>query len=60
MEITCECGYVARGSFDELAADAQAHARTVHRVELTAELVIALARRADAGDTPGDRMEGAR
>lgn len=46
MEISCECGYLANGPDDDaLVADAQAHARDVHRVELTAELVVALARR---------------
>ncbi len=45
MEIPCECGYVARGADDdELVAAAQDHARTVHRMELTAEVVLAVAR----------------
>ena len=44
MQIPCECGYVARGVDDEeLVADAQTHARDVHRVDLTAELVVAMA-----------------
>ncbi len=58
MEIPCECGYVARGvDDDELAADAQVHAHDVHRVELTAELVVAIARRgAAASDGSGGRV----
>ena len=57
MEIPCECGYVARGADDaELATDAQVHAHDVHRVELTAELVVAIARRAAAAsDGSGGR-----
>ncbi len=56
MEIPCECGYVARGADDdELAADAQVHAQDVHRVELTAELVVAIARRAAAPSEAGPR-----
>ncbi len=54
MEIPCECGYVARGADDdELAADAQVHAHDVHRVDLTAELVVAIARRAAAVSEAG-------
>lgn len=66
MEIACECGYVARGADDEeLVADAQTHGRDVHRVQLTAELVVAIARASGAsshrhgrGAPPGDDPGG--
>lgn len=46
--INCECGYVARGETeDELVADALAHARDVHAMELTREQVLAMAVPAD-------------
>ncbi len=45
MEIPCDCGYVARGADDnELVAAAQAHARDVHRMELTAAVVVTVVR----------------
>jgi uncharacterized membrane-anchored protein len=50
MEMACECGYVAQATDeDEFVAAARTHAREVHRVELTAELVLALARSSSAG-----------
>ncbi len=51
MQMACECGYVARGADDgELVADAQTHARDVHRIDLTEAMVRAAARSAAAHD----------
>jgi predicted small metal-binding protein len=42
---TCQCGVVLRGNTDdELVANAQRHAREVHRMEVTREQVLAMAR----------------
>ena len=42
--IRCDCGFVVRGdNDDELVRGAQAHARDVHSVDLTAEQVLAMA-----------------
>ena len=42
---TCECGVVIKGRNDEeLVAEAQRHAREVHRMEITREQVLAMAR----------------
>ena len=42
--IRCDCGFEATGDGDdELVSRAQAHAREVHDVELSAELVLGLA-----------------
>lgn len=42
---TCECGVVLRGvDDDDLVAKAQAHARDVHKMEITREQVLAMAR----------------
>jgi predicted small metal-binding protein len=42
---TCECGVVLRGTDDDdLVAKAQDHARTVHRIEITRDQVLAMAR----------------
>ena len=42
---TCECGVVIRGRDDEeLVRQAQRHAREVHRMEITREQVLAMAR----------------
>lgn len=42
---TCQCGVVLRGETDdELVANAQRHAREVHKMELTREQVLAMAR----------------
>jgi predicted small metal-binding protein len=42
--INCDCGYVVRGDTDdELVANAQAHARDVHDMEITREQVLSLA-----------------
>jgi hypothetical protein len=43
-ELECDCGYLAHGDDDdELVAVVQAHARNVHGMELSAELVLTLA-----------------
>ena len=42
---TCECGVVLRGNTDdELVANTQRHARQVHKMEITREQVLAMAR----------------
>jgi predicted small metal-binding protein len=42
---TCQCGVVLRGdSDDELVTNAQRHAREVHKMEVTREQVLAMAR----------------
>lgn len=44
MRLDCECGFVARGAGgEELVVTAQAHARDAHLVDLTAEVILALA-----------------
>ncbi len=51
MQIPCECGYVALGVDDqELVADAQTHARDVHRIHLTEAMVRAAVRAAAQQD----------
>ena len=47
--INCDCGFVVRGaSDDELVGNAQAHAREVHRMEISRDQVLALAVPAEA------------
>lgn len=42
---TCECGVVIKGRDDEeLVRQAQRHAREVHRMQITREQVLAMAR----------------
>jgi predicted small metal-binding protein len=42
--IACDCGFVVRGSTDaELVENAQAHAREVHGMEITAEQALSVA-----------------
>ena len=44
-QFTCECGVVITGrNDDELVEKAQHHARDVHRMEVTREQVLAMAR----------------
>ena len=44
-QFTCECGVVIRGvNDDDLVTQAQRHAREVHRMEITREQVLAMAR----------------
>ena len=46
--IKCDCGFVVRGDDDaELVANAQAHARDVHSMDITAEQVLSMAEPAD-------------
>lgn len=43
--IQCDCGYVARGETDdELVAAIQKHVREVHKLSLTREQALAMAR----------------
>jgi hypothetical protein len=48
-QVTCECGYRARGSKDEVVATIQEHGRTAHGRELTADEVLAIAIPLDQG-----------
>jgi predicted small metal-binding protein len=42
--ILCDCGVVVRGDTDdEFVANAQAHARTVHNMEITREQALGMA-----------------
>jgi predicted small metal-binding protein len=42
--LNCDCGFVIRGETDdEFVANALAHAREAHNLELTAEQVLAMA-----------------
>ncbi len=42
---TCECGVVIKGrDDDDLVRQAQRHAREVHRIQITREQVLAMAR----------------
>jgi predicted small metal-binding protein len=44
-ELACDCGYVAHGADDdELVAAVQTHAWHAHRMKLSADLVLELAR----------------
>lgn len=43
--IQCDCGYIARGDTDDqLAAAAQAHMREVHKMDVTRDQALAMAR----------------
>jgi predicted small metal-binding protein len=53
MEVTCRCGWTLRGSEDEVIAGLQAHARTEHARELSADEVRAVWRVVDDPATPG-------
>ena len=50
-QIDCDCGWSARGSEDELVAEAQEHGRLAHDLVPTREQVLAVA-------TPVDENEG--
>lgn len=46
--INCECGFVVRGKDeDELVANAQAHAKIEHHMDLTPRQALAIAEPAD-------------
>jgi predicted small metal-binding protein len=49
QEVTCQCGWQCRGTWDEVVAQVQAHGREAHGVETTAEEIRAIARSVDAG-----------
>jgi predicted small metal-binding protein len=49
MEVTCRCGWAARGSEREVIADLQRHAKTDHDVDLTPDDVRKRWRVVDAG-----------
>jgi hypothetical protein len=61
-KLECDCGYVAHGDDDDdLVAAVQAHARRVHGMELSSELVLTLAGTNGAvvsGTAPGQQPEG--
>ena len=48
IEVTCECGFVSRGSEEEVIAETQAHGRDVHSMDVSHETVLAMARPAGA------------
>ena len=47
-EVTCECGFYARGSEDVLIPVVKAHAKATHNMEVTKEQVIAQLKPYDA------------
>jgi predicted small metal-binding protein len=40
-EVTCECGWTASGTRDDLVAQVQEHGRTVHGMDVTTEQALA-------------------
>jgi predicted small metal-binding protein len=42
MEVTCRCGWRCRGTEDEVITQVQAHGRSAHGVETTADEVRAI------------------
>jgi predicted small metal-binding protein len=40
-QVTCECGWSAKGTEDELVSQIQKHGREVHGMEITREQAIA-------------------
>jgi predicted small metal-binding protein len=42
--VSCECGFEARGTLDELVPVVQKHGRDVHNMQATREQVQAMAR----------------
>jgi predicted small metal-binding protein len=52
--VQCDCGFLVRsGNDDELVADLQKHAREHHKMNLSREQVLAMAR-----PDPGPRKDG--
>jgi hypothetical protein len=49
MEVTCRCGWVTRGSKDEVIASIQAHGRSEHNLVVSPAEVRAVWRVAEAG-----------
>ena len=46
-QVTCECGWTAKGTEDELVPLIQQHGRDVHRLEVTREQALAQLQPAD-------------
>jgi predicted small metal-binding protein len=40
-QVTCECGWTAKGTEDELVPQIQKHGREVHGIEVTREQAVA-------------------
>jgi len=40
-EVQCECGFYARGTEEDLVTVVQAHAKTKHGIDVTAEQALA-------------------
>jgi predicted small metal-binding protein len=49
MEVTCRCGYTARGSESEVIRTIQAHAKTDHATDLTPDDIRAVWRVVEDG-----------
>jgi len=47
LEVTCDCGWTARGPEEDLVPRIQEHARDAHGLEVTREQALAQARPAD-------------
>ena len=47
-EVQCECGFYARGTEEDLVPVVQAHARTKHGIDVTAEQALAQLRPCEA------------
>lgn len=47
MEVTCRCGWVCRGTEDEVIDQVRSHGRATHGVETTDEEIRAIWRRVD-------------
>ena len=59
-EIVCDCGWSFRGGEDELIAAVLAHAREVHRLELTRDQALAAAKPVAPEQPPRDARAGGR
>jgi predicted small metal-binding protein len=42
--VTCECGFEARGTEDEVVAITQEHGRSAHNMDVSREQVLAMAK----------------
>ena len=42
--VTCECGFEARGTEDDVVAITQEHGRVAHNMDVTREQVLAMAK----------------
>jgi len=55
--VQCDCGFIVRsGDDNRLVADLQAHAREHHKMNLTREQVLAMARPDPGPDAKGKRQ----